>query len=262
MRRRGHWSRLCLITIAIVAPVGLTAHGVMEVVGGPGVLSTNVKHKNFDSVAGSTKAETMNALAMTPAIQVGLRILSYSEAGPGQFIIGGELNGLFARPSGSSDWRFSQYDSKDKLTAETIQASSSANTPSFNSVRGLFHLGYSVPAAHWIAIDIGAMVGLGMSEAKYVFQSPYTLPLSNGKSDGASGIGVQAGLRVALQFFPQRAVALGLEYRLMADAFGSFFSFMPFIQSNSEVVTTTGHQFLLSAGFRFGREPARPASGG
>ena len=249
------------ILALLLVPFALSAYTNLEIVGGIGALSTNVPQKNYLTGTGSTKAETVNTVAMSEAIQIGIRIMSYSELGIGHFIIGGELNGLFARPTISSDWRFLQYDRDDKLIAQSLQSASSANAPAFNSARGLFHLGYSIPAAAWVAIDFGAIIGLGMSEAKYVFQSPYTLSQSNGKSSGASGIGAQAGLRFALHFWPRSAVAFGIEYRYIADGFGSILYLLPGLQSNAELVTTTGHQLLFSAGYRFGIESPRQAKG-
>lgn len=243
-----------LLVFIVVAPV--SAYHAFDVLGGTGMVSTNVMQRDYDSVAGTTKAETASRVAMREAIILGIRYSNYTPMGLGAFLLGAELNGMFARPSVSGDWKFTQYDSKSTVTSEALQAITPANAPSFNSVRGIFHIGLNIPTGSVLALEFGVMMGLGGSEAKYSYQSPYRLPLSTGASSGTSGIGVQGGLRFAAQLFPQSPLVVSFEYRLIADGFGSFLSFMPFIQSNSSLVSSTGHLFLLSVGYRFGVDSA------
>lgn len=239
-----------------LAPVG--AHHVVDLLAGSGLVSTAVKQSDYLSGTGSITAQTAGSVRMRETMLLGVRYSHYSSTGFGYFYLGGELQGMFSRPQISGDWKFTQYDSKDKITGETLQPLTSASAPSVNSVRGLFHLGVNIPTGPWLAIELGLMVGLGGSDARYVVQSPYSQSWANGYSEGISGIGVQGAFRFGLQLLPQSPVAVSLEYRLVADGFGSIFSLFPFVQSNSTLVGQTGHVFLVSVGYRFGLDTPAP----
>ena len=230
----------------------LAAHHALDLLAGAGAISTGVKQVDYTSGSGTITAQNAAPIYMRETLFLGLRYSHYTPVNFGYFYLGGEVHGMFARPSVGGDWRFTQYDSKDKITGESLQSMTSASSPSFNSVRGLFHLGLNIPTGSWLAVELGVMAGVGGSEAKYVVQSPYSQLLANGFSSGISGFGVQGAFRFALQLMPQSPVAVSLEYRLVADGFGNLLSLFPFAQSSSTIVGSTGHLFLASVGYRFG----------
>lgn len=230
----------------------IAAHHVVDLLAGAGAISSGVKQADYVSGTGTITAQNTAPIYMRETLFLGLRYSHYTPVNFGYFYLGGELHGMFARPAVGGDWRFTQYDSKDKVTGESLQSMTSASAPSFNSVRGLFHLGLNIPTGSWLAVELGVMAGIGGSEAKYVVQSPYSQFLANGSSSGFSGIGLQGAFRFALQFMPQSSVAVSVEYRLVADGFGNLLSLFPFVQSNSTLVGSTGHLFLVSVGYRFG----------
>lgn len=230
----------------------LAAHHALDLLAGSGAISTGIKQADYTSGTGTITAQNATPIYMRETLFLGLRYSHYTPINFGYFYLGGEVHGMFARPSVGGDWRFTQYDSKDKITGESLQSMTSASSPSFNSVRGLFHLGLNIPTGSWLAVELGVMAGVGGSEAKYVVQSPYSQFLANGSSSGFSGIGAHGALRFALQFLPQSAVAVSVEYRLIADGFGNLLSLFPFAQSSSTIMGSTGHLFLASVGYRFG----------
>lgn len=242
---------LC-VPLVIICLLPLSAHHMVDLLAGAGVISTGVKQSDYSTGVGTITAQTAGAVKMRETVLLGMRYSHYSPMGFGYFYLGGELQGMFSRPEVSGDWKFTQYDSKDKITGETLQPMTASSAPSVNSVRGLFHLGVNIPTGSWLAIELGLLAGVGGSDAKYVVQSPYSQSLANGYSSGISGAGVQGAFRFGLQLFPRSPVAVSLEYRLIADGFGGLLTLFPFLQSNSTIVGSTGHVFLASVGYRFG----------
>lgn len=248
------------VIMSLLTSSSVYSYHLLDVLGGTGALTTNVMQQDYASGSGKIKAETVDRVVMRETTLIGLRYSHYSPTSFGFFYLGGEVHGMFARPSVGGDWRFSQYDSKDKLTGESFQSLTSTSAPGFNSLRSIFHLGVNFPTGQWLAIELGVLVGVGGSEAKYVIQSPYSQSLANGYSAGFSGIGVQGAFRFGLQLFLQGSIALCLEYRLIADGFGGLLSIIPGLQSNTTLVGSTGHLFLASVGYRFGFSEASPVS--
>ena len=246
--------KLAMIALFVAMGVGegLSAYHVLDALAGTGALVTGIKQSDYSSGVGTITAQTAGAVNMRETLLFGLRYSHYAPVRFGFFYLGGEVHGMFARPVIAGSWKFTQYDTKDKVTGETLQPMTSASAPAVNSVRGLFHLGVNIPTGSWLAVELGLLAGVGGSDANYVIQSPYSQFLANGNSSGMSGVGVQGGFRFGLQLLPQDPVVVSLEYRLIADGFGSLFSLFPFVQSNSTLVGTTGHLFLASVGYRFG----------
>ena len=240
----------------LVLPV--YSHHVVDVLGGTGPVWGFAKQTEYASGDGTAKAKLDDTLYMRETLFLAARYSNYSGLGSGFFLWGAEVGAMMNRPTVSGNWVYTRADKDEKITSETTQAVTQNSAPGLNTGRVSFHLGYNAPFNQYLAAEFGVVVGVGFGQGKYSYQSPYSTSLSTGVSNGSSGPAVNAALRFALQLFPKSPVAVGLEYRLQAEAFGSFFALFPFVQSSTALGTTTGHLFLISVGYRFGLGAENP----
>lgn len=176
--------------------------------------------------------------------------LRYNNTGSkeGGLVAGVETTATVTSPLREGDWQYRHNDSNGNAKYISKQQATWDSVPSMQVLRFSGHLGFNIPLDTFFAVEFGVLGGLGIAKAKYRAQYPDN---SNAEED-FGGIGLNVALRAALQFFPQSGLALGIEYRLMAEGFVSAFG-LPFLYTSSSSMNLTGHMFLLSLGYRFGK---------
>ena len=238
-----------LVMFCGVSP--LFSFHVFDAIGGSGFSWAGINTQSYLIGAGTTKFETPETLYLRENIFLGLRYSHYGAKADGFFILGGEVTGTMGQARADSNWKYTKWNTDDKITAQKGIAPTPENAPSLQVIRGSFHLGWHMPVSSSFGYEMGFAVGLTGGKARYAVVSG-----SETTSD-TGGIGFHAMLRIGLQYLPAPFIRLMLEYRGMAEFFGSF-SFFPGLTSSSDVATLTGHTFTMSVGYRFGSGTALP----
>ncbi|MFO1470542.1 MAG: hypothetical protein U1F27_05825 [Turneriella sp.] len=234
---------LCFLLFAQAAH----ATQVIDVLGGSGLAWSS--WSDTSTIAGDIyKASTVGSVPMRETYFAGLRYSGYSGKDAGGLVAGVEFSTTQTFPFREGEWQYRHNDSNGNAKYASTQPATWQSVPSMKVVRFSGHIGFQVPVDNYLAAELGVLGGLGIANGEYRAQYPDNANYA----EGFGGIGLHIALRAALQFFPQSRLALGVEYRLMAEGFVSASGIFPWLYTNSSSMNLTGHMFLLTLGYRFG----------
>lgn len=232
----------------------LLAHSRFDLAAGSGFLWAGVSQSST-FLSDTVERKTTENILMRETAFLALRYSSYEPKDDGFWVIGMEVSGTLAHPTISGRQKFVNKDSSGKQIADYTENLTVASAPAFNSLRGSMHLGYYWPLTENLGTEWGILAGVSAGTAKSDYQ--YSFSGSSGGGTGPAGIGVHIALRGLLTYYVAKSVALSLEYRLMAEVFGSF-TFLPILFTSSSLLDNSGHLFLLSVGYHYGTDSAVP----
>jgi len=193
---------------------------------------------------------------MRETIFLALRYSSYEPKENAYVVIGFEGSTTLARPTIRGQQTFTQKNSSGQRGATYTEDLTQASAPSFSIVRGSMHVALMWPLGEHFAVECGVLAGLsaGMSKTDYSYNFAGTSTAGGG--NGLSGLGAHIAFRTLLTYYLGQSVALSLEYRMMGEIIGSILP-IPFLGSSSSVLDNSGHLFLASIGYRFGKAPVK-----
>jgi len=234
---------------------------MFDISGGTGALWSNTTKESSALGAGTVKAATTDSVYMREAIALGLRYSQYFPLEDAAYFVSFEISGTTTQPTINGKMKYSLLDSSDRTSDSYTEDLKSASAPGLGILRGSLHLGFHMPIDAVWAYELGMFGGLtgGKTRAEYDYSFPGKIGV---RESGPSGLGMHAGIRLALQMIPTKHLTVSFEYRLTTEFFGSY-ALIPIFMSSGSMTTMSGHLLLISVGYRFGNDlPPESTSAG